>query len=210
MTTNTKEYDFDLPVEYGDRQIKLIDTRGVLDTEISLTTVLESLIDGLTGRFYRVNTIMLILECARFTQETQDALECLVLTFGLDDIERSKRLLVVVTKVEHLPEEEKDEILSSIIGHHLFKKFGISTEYLKQNTISVFAGQSEGARPKLGPVYAEMRAESKAKLLSALAWKNSPMTVSNDFAQKLTNFLTDHMGTIKTISMLVLGLILHV
>ncbi|KAG0295234.1 GTPase IMAP member 4 [Dissophora globulifera] len=195
-TTNTSEYDFELPVEYGDRQIKLIDTQGVLDTQISLTSVLESLIDGLTGRFYHVNTIMLILECARFTQETQDALESLVQTFGLDDIERSKRLLVVVTKVEHLPVEDKDNSLKSIKEHAFFQKFGISVEYLENNTIEVFAGPSKGVQPRLVPIYEEMRVESKDKLLRALARKNSSMTVSNDFAQKLTNYLTDNIQKI--------------
>ena len=60
-TTDTKEYDLRLPEQYDDRQIKLIDTRGVMDTKISLTEVLESLVDGLTGRFYHVNTILLTL-----------------------------------------------------------------------------------------------------------------------------------------------------
>ncbi|KAG0295233.1 hypothetical protein BGZ98_001468 [Dissophora globulifera] len=190
-TTDMKEYDLDLPAEYGGRQIKLIDTRGILDTEISLTEVLESLINGLDGRFYHVNTIMLVLECARFTQESQDALESLIQIFGLEDIERSRRFLVAVTKTEHLPVEKQAEVRKSIIGHRFFKKFRISEEYLKMNTIDVFAGQSKGVHPKLVPIFEEMRAESRATLLEALSQKNKPLPVSQDFVQRLSNFFTN-------------------
>ncbi|KAF9134206.1 GTPase IMAP member 4 [Mortierella sp. GBA39] len=194
-TTNTKEYDFDLPAKYGDRPIKLIDTQGVMDTSISLTSVLESLVNGLTGRFYHVNTIMLVLECARFTKNTQDALTSLCRTFGLNDVERSRRLLIVVTKLEHLPTDEKDKIIQSVIVHPFFKKLGISQDYMRRNTIEAFAGQSEGLNPILASAYEQLRVESKEKLLNALVQKNDPMTVSNDFAQKLTNFLTNSIQT---------------
>ncbi|KAK5822330.1 P-loop containing nucleoside triphosphate hydrolase protein [Linnemannia elongata] len=192
-TTKTTEFDLRLPTEYGDRHIKLIDTQGVLDTNISLIEVLESLIDGLTGRFYHVNAIMLVLECARFTNETQDALASLCRAFGLDDIERSRRLLVVVTKVEHLPTEEQATILRTVIEHPFFKKLGISEEYIRGNTIQVFAGQSQGLSPLLAPAYEQLRVESKERLLGRLEEKKSPMSISNDFAQKLTNFLTDNI-----------------
>ncbi|KAF9585824.1 hypothetical protein BGW38_000577 [Lunasporangiospora selenospora] len=195
-TTNTVEFDYDLPEEYGDRQIKLIDTQGVLDTKLSLTQVLESLVDGLTGRFYHVNTIMLVIECARFTEETQAALTSLCLAFGLDDIERCQRLVVVVTKVEHLPTEEQDKIVESIIEHPFFKKLGVSEAYMRENTIKVFAGQSKGIGPVLAQAYGQLREDSREILLGNLAQKNTPMTISNDFAQKLTNFLANNMTTI--------------
>ncbi|KAF9336312.1 GTPase IMAP member 4 [Podila minutissima] len=199
-TTKTREFDLQLPAKYGDRQVKLIDTQGVLDTEISLTTVLESLINGLTVRFYHVNTIMLILECARFTKDTQDALTSLCRIFGLNDIERSKRLLVVVTKLEHLPAEEQHKILKTVIEHPFFENLGISKEYMQENTIQAFAGQSDGLNPILAPAYEQLRVESKERLLSMLAEKNSPMTVSNDFAQKLTNFLTSHIHVVSAVA----------
>ncbi|KAG0299382.1 hypothetical protein BGZ98_010106, partial [Dissophora globulifera] len=189
-TTNTTEYDFCLPAEHGGRRVSLIDTRGVMDTEVNLTEVLESLVNGLTRRFNHVNTIMLVLEFARLTPETQAALKSLVRIFGLKDVERSKRLLVVITKAEHLPDDEQFMLRSSIIEHSFFKQFDISEEYLERNTVIVFAGQSQGARPRIKLVHEDMREESKAVLLSALSEKNDPMTISDDFAQKLTNFLT--------------------
>ncbi|KAF9969048.1 GTPase IMAP member 4, partial [Actinomortierella ambigua] len=195
-TTNTLEYDFHLPAKYGDRHIKLIDTQGVLDTKISLTTVLESLVDGLTGRFYHVNTIMLVLECARFTKETQDALTSLCRTFGLHDVERSRRLVIVITKVEHLPVEEQEKVFRSVIEHSFFEKLGISQKYMEDNTVRAFAGQSQGLNPILATAYEQLREESKEILLGKLAQKNEPMTVSNDFAQKLTNFLTNNIHAV--------------
>ncbi|KAG0229640.1 GTPase IMAP member 4 [Actinomortierella wolfii] len=206
-TMQTKEFDLHLPAKYGDRNIKLIDTRGVLDKEGSLTSLLESLIDNLTGRFYHVNTIMLVLGCERLTKETEDALTCLCKTFGLNDVERSRRLLIVVTKVEHLKTEEQEKVFRSIVEHSIFTNLGISKEYLRQNTIQVFAASSEGLNPHLAMAYDNMRVESKDRLLGKLAQKNSPMTVSNDFAQKLTNAITENIETIETAAVLTLELL---
>ncbi|KAF9543086.1 GTPase IMAP member 4 [Mortierella hygrophila] len=195
QTTKTMEYDFHLPERYGDRPIKLIDTQGVMDTQISMATVLESLVDGLTGRFYHVNAIMLVLECARFTKETQDALACLCQTFGLDDIERSRHLLIVITKLEHLPTDEANKVLQDVIEHPFFVKLNISQDYLRHNTIQAFAGQSKGLNPFLASAYEQLRVVSREKLLDALLQKHEPMTVSNDFPQKLINMLTNAIQT---------------
>ncbi|KAG0368290.1 GTPase IMAP member 4 [Mortierella sp. AD032] len=196
QTAKTMEYDLDLSTKDGVRQIKLIDTQGVLDTKVNLTTVLGSLIDGLTGRFYHVNTIMLVLEGGRFTKETQAALTSLCQTFGLNDVERSKRLLIVVTKMEHLPTKEQGVILQDIAEHPFFKKLGVSETYMRNNTIQAFAGQSQGLSPILASAYEQLRVESKERLLCMLEQKNSPMTVSNDFAQKLMNFLASNIQTV--------------
>ncbi|KAG0327592.1 hypothetical protein BGZ99_007294 [Dissophora globulifera] len=181
-------------------KIKLIDTQGVLDTKIDLATVLESLKDELTGRFNQVNTIMLVLECARFTRVAQEALNSLIQLFKIGNVEGSKRLLLVVTKVEHLPIGKQAEIRRSIIEHSFFKTIGISVKYLKENTIEVFAGQSEGVDPLLAPVYTKMREQSKAKLSSALARNNSPMTISHDpyqlwdLIKKYTGFFSEDVS----------------
>ncbi|KAK3830317.1 MAG: hypothetical protein J3R72DRAFT_456230 [Linnemannia gamsii] len=209
-TTKTMEFDLDLATKHGVRQIKLIDTQGVLDTKICLTEVLESLIDGLTGRFYHVNTIMLVLEGVRFTEDTQAALTSLCRIFGLNDVERSKRLLVIVTKIEHLPTEKQNDILKSVSEHDFFKKLGISEVYVRNNTIQAFGGPSQGLSPILASAYEQLRQESKEKLLCMLEQRNSPMTVSNDFAQKLMNFLTNNIETVSATAEIALEAFLNV